>query len=367
MSGTAAPRRVLAPPRASRQERAARTLLWAGAAAGLFLLAENLKGVAAEFPGDLLLAVLIEAVVALAGFGLLRRLRPIHPPPWGPSGASLAWGATAAAGCALPANGGLMAVWSKTGGTGFADEWGAALTAPVNEETLKAAGIVMLALAAPYALRGPVDGMMLGALTGLGFQVTENVIYGANSIIQSGGVEPGLSVVRTSLLRVGVTGPGSHWTMTAVAGAGIGYLVARVCGARGTPCSCSCARTGCTGSSTRPSCRPAAARSSRRRSTSSSRRSSTWPCGAPTARGRGASSAPSSRRGRRRPARSSSCSAGGAAASPAAASPRAPTTTPSPPGSRPNWTSWTPAPPTPPASRPAADAAPRQSFDHEGP
>ncbi|MFC6885251.1 PrsW family intramembrane metalloprotease [Actinomadura yumaensis] len=233
MSGTAAPRRVLAPPRASRQERAARTLLWAGAAAGLFLLAENLKGVAAEFPGDLLLAVLIEAVVALAGFGLLRRLRPIHPPPWGPSGASLAWGATAAAGCALPANGGLMAVWSKTGGTGFADEWGAALTAPVNEETLKAAGIVMLALAAPYALRGPVDGMMLGALTGLGFQVTENVIYGANSIIQSGGVEPGLSVVRTSLLRVGVTGPGSHWTMTAVAGAGIGYLVARgVWGAR---------------------------------------------------------------------------------------------------------------------------------------
>lgn len=84
----------------------------------------------------------------------------------------------------------------------------------------------MIALAAPQAISGPLDGLIYGALTGLGFQAIENVIYGLDNIVLSGATNPNQAVLNSVLVRVGTTGLGSHWTMTAVAGAGIGYLVA---------------------------------------------------------------------------------------------------------------------------------------------
>ena len=137
------------------------------------------------------------------------------------------WGATAATGGALLANQGLTGLWAKTTGVAFASNWSAALTAPVNEELLKAAGVVLIVLAAPRAIRGPLDGMIYGALVGLGFQVMENVTYSLNFIPLTGATDPGAAVALSAVLRVVLTGLGSHWAMTAVAGAGVGYLAAR--------------------------------------------------------------------------------------------------------------------------------------------
>jgi RsiW-degrading membrane proteinase PrsW (M82 family) len=97
----------------------------------------------------------------------------------------------------------------------------------LNEELLKVCGVVMIVLAAPQVIFGPLDGLIYGALIGLGFQVTENVIYGLNNIVLSGATNPAQAVLNSVLVRVGTTGLGSHWTMTAVGGAGIGYLVGR--------------------------------------------------------------------------------------------------------------------------------------------
>ena len=108
----------------------------------------------------------------------------------------------------------------------FAGNWSAALTAPVNEELLKVAGVVLIALAAPRVIRGPVDGMIYGALTGLGFQVMENFTYALNNIPLTGATNPAEAVVISTVVR-GLTSPGSHWAMTAMAGAGVGYLAAR--------------------------------------------------------------------------------------------------------------------------------------------
>ena len=179
------------------------------------------------FPASVAAAVVLELPLLLVGFAALRVLRPVRMPPVTWSAAALIWGGTAAAGCALLANRGLIGLWFKGAGVAFASGWSDALSAPLNEELLKVCGVVMIVLAAPQVINGPLDALIYGALAGLGFQVTENVVYGLNSIVLSGATNPGQAVLNSALVRVGTTGPGSHWTMTAVAGAGIGYLVER--------------------------------------------------------------------------------------------------------------------------------------------
>ncbi|HTZ91152.1 MAG TPA: PrsW family glutamic-type intramembrane protease [Streptosporangiaceae bacterium] len=179
----------------------------------------------AVFPSAAVLAAVLELPVVLVGFVILRRLRPVHAPAWRWSAAALVWGATAAAGCALLANEGLTGLWAKGAGVKFASNWSASLSAPLNEEALKLCGVALVALAAPLMINGPLDGLIFGAITGLGFQAAENVTYGLNAIVLSGGTSPDSAVLGSALLRVATTGVGSHWTMTAVAGAGLGYLI----------------------------------------------------------------------------------------------------------------------------------------------
>jgi hypothetical protein len=55
----------------------------------------------------------------------------------------------------------------------------------------------------------------------------ENFTYSLNFIPLTGATDPGAAVVISAVLRVALTALGSHWAMTAVAGAGVGYLAAR--------------------------------------------------------------------------------------------------------------------------------------------
>jgi RsiW-degrading membrane proteinase PrsW (M82 family) len=183
------------------------------------------------FPGAAVVAAALELPLLVVGFLLVRLLRPIRAPDLTWSAAALVWGATAAAGCALLANKGLVGLWAKGVGPQFAADWSASLSAPLNEEILKLCGVVMVVLAAPRVINGPLDGMIVGALVGLGFQATENVTYGLNSIVLSGAANPAEAALNSALVRIGVTALGSHWTMTAVAGAGVGYIVAKLRGA----------------------------------------------------------------------------------------------------------------------------------------
>ena len=47
-------------------------------------------------------------------------------------------------------------------GASFAFDWGAALTAPINEELAKGAGVLLLLVLAPRLVRSPFDGLILG-------------------------------------------------------------------------------------------------------------------------------------------------------------------------------------------------------------
>jgi protease PrsW len=209
---------------------------------GAGLMAWAFHRAPAVFPAATVLAAVLQLPLLFLGWWLLRLARPLSAPARTWSAAAVIWGATAATGCALEANGGLTGLWAKAAGVGFASNWSAALTAPLNEELLKAAGVVLIVLAAPRAIRGPLDGMIYGALVGLGFQVMENVTYSLNFIPLTGATNPGAAVALSAVLRVGLTALGSHWAMTAVAGAGVGYLAARGL-RRGAPRAAACLAT----------------------------------------------------------------------------------------------------------------------------
>ncbi|MCE7080517.1 PrsW family glutamic-type intramembrane protease [Streptomyces sp. ST2-7A] len=221
----------VAPPQRPAGSRLARLGLLLGCLAGLAILVHTFLPVIRVLPRAAELAALLLVPVLLLGFAVLRRITPVVAPALTPCLAAVAWGATAAAGCAVLANTGLLGIWAWAIGPADTDRWGAALTAPLNEELLKVAGVALVALAAPRHVRGPIDGFVIGGLVGLGFQMTENWIHAVNSVITTGGTAQPAPIVETVAVRVGVTGLGSHWAMTAVAGTGVGLLAART----GTP------------------------------------------------------------------------------------------------------------------------------------
>ncbi len=193
---------------------------------GGYFIVSNWGPLAVGFPAATVDDLLLLVATAVPSFLLLRRIRPIVRGPRLPALACVVWGMTAAGGCAMLANAGLGAIWARLLDLDVATDWGASLTAPVNEELLKLAGLVLLVLAAPWLLRGPLDGFCYGTLVGLGFEVVENLVYGLREISISGGTRPGVAVLFSFLLRMGLLGVGSHWALSGIAGAGLGLLIA---------------------------------------------------------------------------------------------------------------------------------------------
>ncbi len=139
--------------------------------------------------------------------------------------AAMAWGAFAAAGLyALPANGALITVMGQRAGIDVAQQWGAALIAPLTEETGKALGIVVVLLAAGQRLRTPMDAALLGAFSAVGFTATEDVLYGINIAYLNLGENEVVSTTVIYIARAIVFGPVSHIVFSAAVGAGVGVL-----------------------------------------------------------------------------------------------------------------------------------------------
>jgi RsiW-degrading membrane proteinase PrsW (M82 family) len=132
------------------------------------------------------------------------------------------WGAVAATTLAAYANEGWGLVVARLGGPEFASRWTAALTAPLVEEILKVAGIVLLALIAPDEFDDILDGFVYGALCGLGFAVVEDVLY----FVAVFGGTPG-GVLAGFWVRVVSSGLYGHVLYTGLSGMGVAYFVAR--------------------------------------------------------------------------------------------------------------------------------------------
>jgi RsiW-degrading membrane proteinase PrsW (M82 family) len=135
------------------------------------------------------------------------------------------WGATPAILLALVFE---ILLGIPLGGAGPIGEFSeATVVAPIVEEATKGIILFVLFLAYRHEFDDVLDGILYGALVGLGFSVVENIVYGFSSAYPDGynpGQTPSLdAVIGIWFLRSGVFGL-NHAIFTSITGATLGYL-----------------------------------------------------------------------------------------------------------------------------------------------
>ncbi len=135
--------------------------------------------------------------------------------------AAFLWGAFAATALSLDA-GGWDVVLAHLFDPAFATRWGPALTAPLVEELMKAAGVVLLYLIVRDEVDDAMDGFVYGSLCGLGFAVVEDVVY---FMAAFGGTTTG--VLEGFYVRVLSSGLYGHVLYTGLIGMAIGFVVSQ--------------------------------------------------------------------------------------------------------------------------------------------
>ena len=190
---------------------------------GVIALAPVVSRYITPYPASALIgAVLWVGYGALLGL-ILYRLELFRRRPLPAVMAALAWGGLVVAGIGVTASPAANSIVAKLTSPEFSESWGAAITAPLVEEPLKALGIVALALLPGARLRTSLDGIFYGVMVGLGFMVTESFLYGAQASLQQGGT---VGVVVASLVLRGVIGGlWNHPTYSGIVGWGIGGVV----------------------------------------------------------------------------------------------------------------------------------------------
>ena len=194
-------------------------------AAGVFVISGQISIAAAAYSGALTSGIIAFGLLAVAYLWFVHYEDRYTTVPGKLAAAGFVWGSVGAIGAfALLGNDAVMSLYSKTFGASFAFDWGAALTAPINEELAKGAGVLLLLVLAPRLIRSPFDGLILGAFIGLGFQISEDISYAwigaANSFGDIG------AAWQTIIARTLASIP-SHWMYTAIFGAGLIWFVGR--------------------------------------------------------------------------------------------------------------------------------------------
>jgi RsiW-degrading membrane proteinase PrsW (M82 family) len=139
---------------------------------------------------------------------------------------ALVWGGLAATDVAARAN---SAVFTIAGNSspGADAAWTTWVFAPVFEETIKTAGIVLLALLPAARRFGPAAGLAVGALVGVSFQVVENWVFTVQALEHAveNGATPLSALLQMAFVR-GVVGFFSHIVYSGVIGAAVGWAAA---------------------------------------------------------------------------------------------------------------------------------------------
>jgi RsiW-degrading membrane proteinase PrsW (M82 family) len=132
--------------------------------------------------------------------------------------ASFLWGAIVAILFSLVINTGFFVVLRSVAGERIANALATSVGAPLVEETAKGAAVVILFLLARHEFNNVVDGIVYGALVGLGFEMSENLLYFGRAHAAGGLAAMGVSFYVRSIM-----GALGHSIYTAATGAGLGY------------------------------------------------------------------------------------------------------------------------------------------------
>lgn len=157
-------------------------------------------------------ALFIGVVVVLQRFG--------HRPGWAVALAVL-WGGFVAVDVAGRANTAVISIASNLSDA-FEPAWPVWLTGPLIEESVKALGIILIALIPVSRRFGVLDGVFYGAVVGASFQVVEDFEFAVAGVSNSP-TDPTQALITTFFLR-GVLGVFSHVVYSALVGAAIGWV-----------------------------------------------------------------------------------------------------------------------------------------------
>jgi RsiW-degrading membrane proteinase PrsW (M82 family) len=198
-------------------------MVWTGALGTIGSIAARISAAPASslFAITLLIAWAVPLVYVIYALDLFER------EPFGMLAAAFAWGSLAAPTLAVSANTALLDLVAKLGNQSLADRWGPAIAGPIDEESLKAIGLLLLVLIAAAEIDTPIDGLVYGAFIGLGFQIVEDFQYLTNPAFAAGGFSQAHVVWELFVVRGLVGGIWSHAAYTGLVGLGIGYLVSR--------------------------------------------------------------------------------------------------------------------------------------------
>jgi RsiW-degrading membrane proteinase PrsW (M82 family) len=129
------------------------------------------------------------------------------------------WGALIAVFIALILNtAGMVFVAAATQDKDVGEAFGVVISAPIVEEIAKALILFVLFFWKKDEFDGIVDGIVYAGMVGLGFAMTENVLYYGKAVL-TGGIE---HLTGTFILR-GTLAPFSHPLFTAMTGIGLGW------------------------------------------------------------------------------------------------------------------------------------------------
>ena len=164
----------------------------------------------------LLFSVLAAALPVLVYVGLIYWADRYEKEPWWLLSAAFLWGAIPAAVLAIALNAIFSAPFYLLLDSGPADLLSGGLIAPVVEETAKALVLFAILFFWRHELNSLLDGMIYGAMVGMGFAMVENVLYYV-SAFQDGGQAAwnGLVVVRGLVFGL------NHALYTSLTGLGI--------------------------------------------------------------------------------------------------------------------------------------------------
>lgn len=179
------------------------------------------------YPWATVTAVALFALLAVPFWLFVSELDFIEREPTALLVMAFAWGGLVATTVSIPGSAALEDLIAKLGSPHLAADWGAALAGPTVEETAKTLGLVAIVLIARAQINSVLDGIVYGAMVGLGFQIVEDVVFALAAVALDGRGDHVQPVVATFLLRGFLSGVWSHTLFGALAGAGIGYLVVR--------------------------------------------------------------------------------------------------------------------------------------------
>ncbi len=166
----------------------------------------------------LILSVTAASVPALVYAALVLRLDRYEIEPLQAIVACFAWGAVGA--ILLSIAGGFL--FQIAAGGALGEDAGEIATvvlgAPLLEETFKGIAVLAVLIVARDEIDSTLDGLVYGALVGVGFAMTENMLYFGGAYLEGGLGEFGLLVVGRAVL-----GGFGHPAYTAVTGAAIGW------------------------------------------------------------------------------------------------------------------------------------------------